>query len=123
MKLCFPIQEDKDMESVVYSHFGSASYFILLETDTGKISKINNKDLKHEHGKCSPLKALSGSSVDAVIVGGIGKGAINKLNAMGIKIYRAKEVTVKNNLKLFKKGKLPEITLKNACNEHGNCYR
>ena len=41
--------------------------------------------------RCNPIKALSGEVVDAVVVGGIGKGAIIKLNSMGIKVYKAIE--------------------------------
>ncbi|UCC61082.1 MAG: MFS transporter, partial [Dehalococcoidia bacterium] len=54
------------------------------------------------HGQCSPLQALDGNLIDAIIVGGIGAGAINKLNTMGIKVYQANQGTVKTNLDLFK---------------------
>ena len=45
--------------------------------------------------------ALDGKSVDAMVVGGIGAGAITKLNAMGVKVYAAAASTVKENLELL----------------------
>ena len=70
---------------------------------------------------CNPIQALDGNKVDAIVVGGIGAGAINKLNMMGIKVFRATEDTVKNNIDLFNNKSLPEITIQNACNQHGGC--
>jgi ArsR family transcriptional regulator len=70
---------------------------------------------------CSPIQALNGQSVDAIIVGGIGAGAINKLNMMGVKVFRAVDDTVERNIDLFKNHAIPELTLQHACNQHGGC--
>ncbi len=121
MKVCFPVEEESGMQSPVYSHFGSAPKFVLVNTDTNEIEEINNQDMGHAHGMCSPLKALNGRSIDAVVVGGIGAGAINKLNAMNIRVYQASVATVQENVALFKEGGLPEIALENACGHHGGC--
>jgi predicted Fe-Mo cluster-binding NifX family protein len=40
------------------------------------------------------LKVLDNQQIDAVIVGGIGTGALNRLNQSGIKVYRAQSQTV-----------------------------
>lgn len=121
MKLCFPVEAENGLENKVYGHFGSAPVFVLFNTETNTIETINNKNLGHEHGMCSPLKALDGKKVDAIVVGGIGAGAINKLNGMGIKVYRASEDTVQNNINVFKANALKEITTEGACGEHGGC--
>jgi len=89
MKICFPVESNKGLESNVYDHFGSAPTFVIFNTETKSHEIINNQNLEHEHGKCSPVKALAGKVVDAIVVGGIGAGAVNKLNNMGIKVYRA----------------------------------
>jgi predicted Fe-Mo cluster-binding NifX family protein len=66
--------------------------------------------------------ALDGKSVDAMVVGGIGSGAITKLNAMGVKVYAAAAPTVKENLKLLTQNKLEELSVHNACRAHqGGC--
>lgn len=120
MKLCFPIESENGVQSLIYSHFGSAPMFIIHDTESNVTVTINNQNLGHEHGMCSPIKALNGKSVDAIIVGGIGAGAISKLNAMGIKVFRSNEGTIQENVELFKNNSLSEITLNDACRQHGS---
>ena len=119
MKVAFPIQENKGLESQVYGHFGSAENFIIVETQDNTFEDIVNRDQEHAQGQCQPLEALGGKSVDAVVVGGIGKGALFKLNAAGVKTYRAIEGSIQDNLELFKAGRLPEFTLDQTCAGHG----
>ena len=124
MKVCVPVSENKGMESVPFGHFGSAPEFIICDLDSKEIKSINNGDLGHEHGKCQPLKALEGNKVDAIIVGGIGAGAIMKLNAMGTKVYRGVNDTIETNLKLLKENKLQELSKDDACSHNhddGGC--
>lgn len=124
MKIAFPVQDDKGVESQVYSHFGSARLFVVIETDSGAVETVGNQDLGHQHGKCQPLKALGGYHVDAVVVGGIGGGALKALNRAEIKVYRAVEGSIQENLELTKQGVLPEFTLDQTCAGHdteGKC--
>lgn len=122
MKVCIPVQENKGLDSIVYGHFGSAPYFLVCDVDKGEVSKvINNGDLHHEHGMCQPLKALGGEEVDAILVGGIGAGALTKLNARGIRVLRAESGTVSLNLELFKKNELGEFSINHSCNHNHGC--
>ena len=100
MKICVPVEVNNGLESRPFGHFGSA-------------------DLGHEHGMCQPIKALAGNVVDAVIVGGIGQGAIAKLNSMGIKVYKAQGETIKDNLQLYKENKLQEFSRNHTCSHDG----
>jgi predicted Fe-Mo cluster-binding NifX family protein len=120
MKICFPVESDNGLESDVYGHFGSAPVFVVYDTEVKSIDTINNQDVGHTHGMCSPLKALDGKKVDAIVVGGIGAGAINKLNIMGIKVYRAVQGTVQTNIELFATNTMLEISLDQACGGHGH---
>ena len=124
MKIAFPVQENNGMNSVVYSHFGTAGFFIIVDSESDEMKVAGNSDLNHAHGKCQPLAALGGNTVDAVVVGGIGKGALKKLNDAGIATYRAVEGTVSDNLSLIKSGKLPEFLTNQTCAGHqdiGGC--
>ncbi len=122
MKVCFAVQEDQGVESIVYNHFGSAPAFIVFDTELQTAVTVNNRDLNHVHGACSPVKAIGGQDVEAVVVGGIGAGAIRGLNAAGIKVYGSVKETVKDNLDLFIENKLPELSMSNACGGHqGGC--
>ena len=118
MKVCFAVQKDDGIESVVYGHFGSAPAFIIVDTEIDKAVTVNNRDLNHVHGACNPIQAIGGLKPDAVVVGGIGAGAITRLNAEGVKVYRAAAETVKQNLDLLKESKLPELSVQHACGGH-----
>ena len=122
MKVCFPVHKDEGINSTVYDHFGSAPEFIVVNTELQSTTAVDNKDLHHAHGACNPVMAVGGQAIDAVVVGGIGAGALNKLNADGIKVYRAVKKTVKDNLDLYKGNNLPELTLQHTCKGHqGGC--
>lgn len=119
MKICFPVEKYMAGESTVFGHFGSAPSFAVVDSDTGEVSEITNADVNHTHGNCSPLKALQGQSVDCVVVGGIGAGALNKLLATGVSVYKAADGTVGDNYKLFKAGGLNKFNASLVCGGHG----
>jgi len=118
MKICFPVEIDRGLGSDVFGHFGSAPFFVVFDTQAKSIHTINNQDLGHVHGMCNPLKALNGKMVDTIVVGGIGAGAINKLNEMGIKVFKAHQGSVQDNLALFEADSLTEMTVQHACGGH-----
>ena len=122
MKVGFAVQSNEGEESKVYGHFGSAPAFIIVDTEGKEVLTVNNRDLHHVHGACNPIMALDGKNVDAMVVGGIGAGAITKLNAMGVKVYAAVAATVRENLKLLTQNKLEELSIHHACRAHqGGC--
>ncbi len=124
MIIAFPTNAPNQLESIVYNHFGSAENFILVDTVNNTVKTINNEDKDHEHGHCQPLNALGGQKVDAVVVGGIGKGALLKIVNQGIKVYRAVEGSVQNNLDLLQSNHLPEFDIAHTCGGHvqiGGC--
>jgi predicted Fe-Mo cluster-binding NifX family protein len=122
MKICFPVKEIADMDSEVYGHFGSAPAFILVDSLTEDVTVIENPDQNHSHGMCNPTGALEGQKVDAVVVGGIGGGALMKLNGAGIRVYRAAGKTVRDNMELFAANALPRFLPGHICSGHsGAC--
>ncbi len=124
MKIAFPSQENSGLNSPVYEHFGSARYFVIVDSNTKEAQIIENKDLNHVHGNCQPLQALGGKPVDAVVVGGIGRGALMKLDSAGITTYRAVAGSVSENLELITSDKLPRFSLDHTCAGHdknGKC--
>jgi predicted Fe-Mo cluster-binding NifX family protein len=123
MRVCFPTVKLEGLESQVYEHFGSAPGFVIVDTETKAAEEISNNDQHHAHGMCQPLMALGGRMVDAVVVGGIGMGALMKLGAQGIKVYRGAEGTVAENVELILKNKLAEFDANHSCAGHagGGC--
>ena len=50
MKVAFPSQENAGMGSPVYGHFGSARFFIIVDSATGQIDAASNNDLATGNG-------------------------------------------------------------------------
>ncbi|MCP4674927.1 MAG: diguanylate cyclase [Deltaproteobacteria bacterium] len=118
MKICIPIDEDKGLRSPVCAHFGSAPLFMVIDTDTGNCQTIENKNKIHQHGKCQPLSSFTGVALDGVVVGGIGKGALNKLRAAGVQVFLSKLATVDEAIAAHKAGTLELVTPATACGHH-----
>lgn len=122
MKLCFPVEQMSHLESEVYGHFGSAPSFMLVDSDTGDVTVIDNAGQTHEHGMCNPVAALKGRKVDIVVVSGIGRGALLKLTSAGISVYRATGKTVRQNIELLNAKELPMLQTEHVCSGHaGGC--
>ena len=123
MKICFPVEALHGLDSRVYEHFGSAPGFVVVDTEASTVEEIPNGDQHHAHGMCQPLKALGGRMVDAIAVGGIGMGALMKLNAQGIRVFHATPGTVGQNIQFVLKETLPEFDASLTCSGHigGGC--
>ena len=120
MKLCFPVAKNEGLDSQVFGHFGSAPMFVVVDADAGQVAEVVNRDLHHAHGACSPVKALGAHAVDAVVVGGIGGGALSGLSRAGIRVFAAGAATVKENVALARRGALSEWEPARTCGGHGH---
>jgi predicted Fe-Mo cluster-binding NifX family protein len=118
MQLCVPVLDDNGLDSRVCAHFGSAPAFMIVDTDASQCRLIVNNNAHHAHGMCQPLAALAGEAVDGIIVGGIGMGALMKLQAAGIAVYRAAHPTVGEAVAAFKAGSLQPVAENEACAGH-----
>ena len=118
MQICIPVLEDRGLDSRVSGHFGSAPAFMIVDTDSGTCRVLGNHNEHHAHGMCQPLAALAGETVDGIIVGGIGMGALMKLQAAGITVYRAVHPTVAETIAAFRDGSLQPVGQNEACAAH-----
>jgi predicted Fe-Mo cluster-binding NifX family protein len=121
MKICIPIDKNEGLDSTVCGHFGSAPFFAVCDTETKNIEIITNTNEHGEHGQCNPLGAIGGKNIQVLLLAGIGRRAIEKLNAVAIKVYCSTETTVKSSIEKFNKGELKEISIDNACSGH-DCH-
>lgn len=119
MKICIPVENDNGLNSVVCAHFGSAPAFMIVNTDDNSCRLLVNNNSHDAHGMCTPVAALQGESVDGMVVGGIGMGALNKLNAADIRVYLAEHETVKQAVDAFKNGTLKVMQPGMSCRGHG----
>ena len=70
----------------VFQHFGKTENFKIYEIENNKIIKsyvISNNGITH----CALINYLKELNVDTLICGGLGYGAISKLNELNIKLY------------------------------------
>lgn len=70
----------------VFQHFGKTKYFKIYEVENNEIKHseiISNNGITH----CALIDNLKKLGVDVLICGGLGYGAISKLEGFGIKLY------------------------------------
>ncbi|MFH2035047.1 MAG: NifB/NifX family molybdenum-iron cluster-binding protein [Candidatus Zixiibacteriota bacterium] len=119
MLACIPTEGNSRFEDTVYGHFGSAPFFTLYDSNEDKITVLENRNAHHDHGTCHPMNQLVKYKIDCVICGGMGRRAIEALNAEGVKIYMAESKAVRETIEQLKSGKLSEIDPAKACQGHG----
>lgn len=120
MKLCIPVTADEGLASPVSRHFGSAPAFLFVDTETRACRFKANDNQHHAHGMCTPLAALQGEPVDALVVGGIGRGALAKLQQASIQIYLSEHATVAEVVEALEAGRLRTLRDDQACAGHSH---
>jgi predicted Fe-Mo cluster-binding NifX family protein len=123
MKLCFPTTGEKGLSESVHNHFGSAKYFTIYNTETNSVTVVKNGNEHHQHGQCNPLSQIAQYNIDAVLTNGMGRGAVQKLNAGGVKVYLVKGNTVAKAIANFESSDSQELTMQNACGGHEHSKR
>jgi predicted Fe-Mo cluster-binding NifX family protein len=119
LKIAIPVEDSRGLDSPVYGHFGSAPCFLVYDSASGEARIVDNGQLAHEHGQCSPIAVLAGQRVDALVTGGIGGRALELLQTAGIRVYQASPAgTAAQTLKSFQENQLEEITSSDCCS-HG----
>ncbi len=120
MNICIPIEDDNGLDSAICAHFGSAPAFMIVNTSDNSFKVIRNNNEHHAHGMCSPLAALNGEAVDGMVVGGIGMGALNKLQAAGIQVFVAAHETVRETVSAYNAGALDSMQPGMTCRGHAH---
>ena len=119
MIIAIPVENDEGIESRVCAHFGSAPAFLIVDTETSACRAVPNRNQHHAHGACMPLASLQGERLDGIVVGGIGAGALARLNAVGLSVFLASAPTVSETVAAMKSGRLERVDPGAACGHHG----
>lgn len=119
MKVCIPTNEGTGLADTLCGHFGSAPWFTLCDSESGEVTVLRNTNAHHSHGTCHPLSQLDGQRFDALVCLGMGRRALDMLNAQGIKVYRPGAATVGEVLAEIRAGSLRELDAAHACGGHG----
>jgi predicted Fe-Mo cluster-binding NifX family protein len=121
MKICMPVPEPNEMNSVIFGHFGSAPFFAMYDTEKKDVSFVSNNESEHEHGQCMPVGYLQKNGAEIVLCKGMGARAANLLISAGIKPYMVDADTVADAIKDFTSGKAVLMNESIACHEH-DCH-
>jgi predicted Fe-Mo cluster-binding NifX family protein len=108
------------MASTIYGHFSSASYFLVVDTQTKQTDAIANCDPRNPDAGCNPFLALTRLHLDGIIAGGIGDVTIRLMNSLGFRVFEAQTASVEASVALFEQNALAEAV---ACDSHleGRC--
>jgi predicted Fe-Mo cluster-binding NifX family protein len=118
VRIAIPVIESDGLGSKICDHFGSAPYFAIIESDDRTMELIPNANAEHMHGACNPIMALANNRIDAVIVRGIGRNALVRLNSAGIRVYTSDATTTGAAVEDLISNKLQEFDPNGACEGH-----
>jgi predicted Fe-Mo cluster-binding NifX family protein len=130
MRICIPTVDDRGLDAQPSDHFGSAPYFTIVETDSGKCEALANGG--HGHGgSCTPLALLGPARIEAVACRGMGHGARAGLEHAGIRVLVAQGDCVSDVVEALRSGALQPLSPDQACGGHqhgkmegqGGCQR
>lgn len=110
MKVVVPI-ESKALEAPVCPSFGRTPLFVLFDTESGTHEFLDNGAAASQGGagiKAAQMLADNGAA--ALITYRCGENAAQVLKAAGVKMYKAQNGSVTDNIADFKDGKLSLLT-------------
>jgi predicted Fe-Mo cluster-binding NifX family protein len=107
MKLAVTSQGD-NLQSSLDPRFGRARHFVIVDTETGAFSVVDNTvSLNAAQGAgIQAAKRVAELGVEGVITGHVGPKAFSTLQAAGVKIHVGASGTVADAIEQFKTGKL-----------------
>jgi len=106
MKIAFATGGN-NLEDKVALHFGRAKNFLIFDTEKETFEVFENPELK---GKELPPDFLKRKNVDIVVAFSLGPRAFEKFKNYKIKVFKAIEGTILENLKKFEENKLKELS-------------
>lgn len=118
MRIGMPIEADQGPDSPICAHFGSAPAFLIADTEQGTFQSLSNDHGHDGHGQCVPVDLLRGQRLDMMVVSGIGRGAILKLSALGVRVHRAEGATAREAIAAVLASTSSELEVDMACSGH-----
>lgn len=106
MKLALPV-ESKSLDVSVCPSFGRTPFYVLYDTETGNHEFLDNSAVASQGGAgIQAAQTLVDHSAEAVITWRCGDNAAQVLNAAKIKLYKAQDGSILENIEKFKNEKL-----------------
>jgi predicted Fe-Mo cluster-binding NifX family protein len=118
MKLCIPTMDGSGLAAEASGHFGSAPYFTLVDTESGRCEVISNQRHQHRHGACDPIRHLGPGDFEAVVCRGMGRRALSSLARVGVDVFVTDGETVSDIVTAAREGRLSRLSSTDACGGH-----
>ena len=99
----------------IFPHFGRTEQFKIYEAEDGRVisSKVTGTDGR---GHEALAEVLTENAIDVLICGGMGQGAMNAMEAAGIKVFAGAEGSADEAVEAFLKGELASTGVN--CDHH-----
>jgi len=110
MKVVVPV-EAKSLDAPICPSFGRTPIFALIDTDSGTHKFLDNEAVtSHGGAGIKAAQMIVDSEAAAIVTCRCGENAAQVLNAAGVKMYKALNGSVNENIAAFINGKLPLLT-------------
>ena len=111
MRIAIPAENKNGLESSVSPHFGRCPAFIMIEMEEGEITSVDDVDNpfygNHQPGQIPAF--IKSQDADVILVGGIGRRALDFFNQYNIKTVNCAGDTVQQALQDFLKGYMKAV--------------
>jgi predicted Fe-Mo cluster-binding NifX family protein len=100
----------KDLDSAIDPRFGRASYFVIIDAESGNIVNVIDNLAAQDAAQGAGINAgtlVAGSGAQAVLTGQVGPKAFGVLQAGGIKVISNVSGKVGETIEQYRKGAIP----------------
>ncbi len=121
MKICIPTADDRGLDAPLSDHFGSTPCFTFVDTVSGAIEIVEHDRDHHAHGRCDPAAAIGSADARVVVCRGLGRRALERLQALGVQVFVTRETIARRALEAHAAGCVSAMTDDLACGGGGHC--
>lgn len=124
MRVAIAAENNNGLDSPVSLHFGHAACFVLVDIEGGEIKSISTvaNPFCGSHG-CGPVGTfVAGQGAQAMLVGGMGRRAMQVLQSMGIEVVTSAAGSVRETLQQYLNEELRDATPCLEEGSHGGCH-
>jgi predicted Fe-Mo cluster-binding NifX family protein len=110
MKICIT-SKSNEPDSDIEPRFGRAPYFIIADTENGKLEAIENPAAGATGGAgIQAAQEVAKMQADVLITGNVGPNAYEVLSTAGIEVVTTSGVSVKEGIEQYNKGTLEKVS-------------
>jgi predicted Fe-Mo cluster-binding NifX family protein len=109
MKIAVSSSADS-LDAQMDPRFGRCAYFVVVDTDTWQFEALENAGPQMGSGAgIAAAQMIGDSGAEGVVAGNFGPNAAQALQAGGIRIFQASDLTVREAAQAAASGQLPEV--------------